>query len=116
MHQQSAVYAGKRSRQKRAARSRAFLILLFIPVEFCELALCQQLRISPLSEHLIYADCDGIGQVKTARVGVVDHRYAHASVRVVVQQLLRQTFRLLAEDYVGVVGVYYVRVYVFGLC
>lgn len=83
--------------------------MLFIPVKFCKFAFCQQFGISPLAQNFVYADGDGIREIQAAGVRIVYHRYSHAAVRVVVQKLLGQSLCLLAEDYVCVVGINYIR-------
>ena len=77
---------------------------LFVPVKFCQFAFCQQLGISPLAQNFVYADGDGVREIQAARIRIVYHRYSYATVRVVVQKLLGQSFCLLAEDYVALSG------------
>ena len=68
-----------------------------------------------MAQNFVYADGDGIREIQAAGVRIVYHRYSHAAVRVVVQKLLGQSFCLLAEDYVGVVGINYIRMNVLRL-
>ena len=76
-----------------------------LPVVFPELPFTEKLRISPLTQDLVYADGHAVGKVQASGGGIADHGNPDAAVRMLVEQFFRQTGGFFPEKQVGMIGV-----------